>query len=189
VNPNDAARLLAVAAAFDNRKPDSTSAQAWALALGDRRFEECQRAIVEHYQTSTEWIMPAHVIAAVKKVRTGRLEDVTTQPPPGLDPDDTGAYSRWLKSELRRVADGLPPTEQPYNATRAIGELRSVLRSVPAIEAKPREKSAEHEQRMAQARAELDAHPARREFAMPTAEPTHQEPTMPEPESQETADA
>jgi hypothetical protein len=174
MTPTEAAALLTICAAYDNRKPDPDAAKAWAMALDGYRFEDCREAVVAHYRASREWIMPSDVIAAVKKVRGGRIEDVTTQPPAGLDPDDTGSYSRWLKSELRRVADGLPPTVQPYDATRAIGELRSVLRSVPQIEAKPPEKTAEHQAALDKARAELPKAAPIRDTEPPMQEPTEE---------------
>jgi hypothetical protein len=157
---SEAAALLTICAAYDNRKPDADQAKAWGMALDGLRFEDCREAIVQHYRGSREWIMPADVFAAVRKTRTSRLEDVAPTPPPGLDPDDTGAYARWLAVVRQAIADGREPEEYEYAATRHIGELRHVLRAVPAIEAKPREKSAEHEDRKAAAEAELRARPA-----------------------------
>jgi hypothetical protein len=156
----EAAALLTICAAYDNRKPDADQAKAWAMALDGLRFEDCREAIVQHYRASREWIMPADVFAAVKKVRTGRLEDVALTPPEGMDPDDTAAYTRWLAEHRRAIADGIESSIEEYRATRHIGELRHIFRPVPAIEAKPREKSAEHEDRKAAAEAELRARPA-----------------------------
>lgn len=47
--------------------------QAWALALDGLRFHDCRAVIVEHYQRSTDWIMPKHVIDAVRRLRDKRL--------------------------------------------------------------------------------------------------------------------
>jgi len=156
VNPNEAAQLLAIAAAYDNRKPDATAAQAWAVALAEYRFEDCQKAIVEHYRTSDAWMMPVHVITAVKKVRGGRIEDKAPQPPQGLDPDDTAAYQAWLRGVNRAIADGREVPTEDYRATRHIRELKA-FRKPPALEGKPHEKSADHDERKAQARKELEA--------------------------------
>jgi hypothetical protein len=162
----EAAALLTICAAYDNRKPDADQAKAWAMALDGLRFEDCREAIVQHYRASREWIMPADVVSAVKKTRTSRLEDVAPSPPPGLDPDDTGAYAHWLAVVRQAIADGREVPAEDYAATRHVGELRHVLRPVPAIEAKPREKSAEHDDRKAAAEAELRARPA-----VPVADP------------------
>jgi hypothetical protein len=158
MTPTEAAALLTICAAYDNRKPDPDAAKAWAMALDSYRFEDCRAAIVTHYRTSREWIMPADVITAVKRTRTGRLEDAAPCPPAGLDPDDTSAYTRWLRGVRRAIADGCEVHVEDYPATRAIGELRHVLRDVSAIAAiavRPRAGTAEHEAALERARAEL----------------------------------
>jgi hypothetical protein len=155
MTPTEAAALLTICAAYDNRKPDVDAAKAWAMALDGYRFEDCRDAIVGHYRTSREWIMPADVITAVKRIRTGRLEDAAPCPPAGLDPDDTSAYTRWLRRVRRAIADGCEVPAEDYPATRQLGELRHVLRAVPAIEARPRARTAEHEAALERARAEL----------------------------------
>src|SRR5690349_10856427 len=107
MNTQEAAALLAIAAAFDNRKPDPDAAKAWSVALDGFRFEDCRDVIVAHYRATTEWLMPHHVIAGVRKIRDTRLRqagDLT--PPPGLDPIETVA---WLAEAERRVADGDAP--------------------------------------------------------------------------------
>jgi hypothetical protein len=101
--------------------------------------------------------MPADVITAVRKVRAGRIEDVALTPPADMDPDDTGRYARWLGHVRRQIADGQEPPAEPYPATRAIGELRGVVKALPPVPLKPPQVSAEHDARMAEVRAELDA--------------------------------
>lgn len=106
MTPAEAAALLGVAAAFDNRKPDADAAQAWALALSGLRFEDCRDAIVAHYRASSEWLMPSAVIAAVKRVRAKRIADVGDLcPPPGLTEPEERA---WLREARRRIGDGEP---------------------------------------------------------------------------------
>ena len=52
MTPTDAARLLTLAAAYDNRKPDADQAKAWAMVLDGLRFEDCCEAIVAHYRAT-----------------------------------------------------------------------------------------------------------------------------------------
>lgn len=163
MTPAEAQALLTICAAFDNRKPDPDAAQAWSLALAGLRFEDCRDAIVKHYQESREWIMPADVRAEVKRVRGGRVDHETVPIPPGFDPDDTSAYQRLLAESRRAQADGREVVLPEYRPTRHIRELTSVFRALPPAPVKPREKTAEHDERLAAARAELDNHPARRE--------------------------
>ena len=126
----EAAALLTVAAAFDNRKPDPDAAKAWALALDGLRFDDCRDAIVAHYRKSREWIMPSDVIAGVNAIRTKRVKDYGPLPAPDhLDPDAEDfdqQYSRYIRESNRAIADGEILPGQP-------------LFDAPAIEASPRD--------------------------------------------------
>lgn len=132
MTPAEAAALLAVAAAFDNRKPDADAAKAWSVALDGYRFEDCRDAIVAHYRSSSDWIMPAHVVAGVKRIRASRIDAVALTPPRELDPDDTAAYQRWLAEERARVADGgQPSTPAAVGARRNVAELGQIGQVIP----------------------------------------------------------
>jgi hypothetical protein len=65
MSPADAAKLLTIASAYDNRKPDADQARAWALILDDIRFEDAQAVVVEHFRRSRTWLMPVDIIEAV----------------------------------------------------------------------------------------------------------------------------
>ena len=130
MNLPEAQMLLTVAAAFDNRKPDADAATAWSVALDGYRFEDCRDAIVAHYRSSSDWLMPAHVVAAVKRMRAGRIDAAALTPPRDLDPDDTAAYRRWLAGERARVADGGEPVPVEVGH-RNIAELGQAGRAVP----------------------------------------------------------
>jgi hypothetical protein len=128
MTPTEAAALLTVAAAYDNRKPDEDAAKAWAMALDGFRFHDCRDVIVAHYRVSTDWIMPAHVIGAVKKLRSKRIsEALMPDPPPDLTPLQTIA---WQKDTVRRIADGEEITTEGYGelVQRDLPELRSLIR-------------------------------------------------------------
>jgi hypothetical protein len=73
----EAARLLALAAAFDNRKPDTSGAAptAWADALDDLNADDCATAIRRHYRASTEFVMPAHVRRIVHDIHDERARE------------------------------------------------------------------------------------------------------------------
>lgn len=104
MTPAEAATLLAIAAGFDNRKPDADAATAWAMALDGLRFTDCRDAIVAHYRSSSEWLMPVMVRDAVRRIRSKRIDEHPPLiPPPGLDDADELA---WLADATRRVGDG-----------------------------------------------------------------------------------
>lgn len=126
MTPAEAQMLLGIAASFDNRKPNEETAIAWSHALGDLPYVDCRDAIVRHYQASSEWLMPAKVIADVKRVRAKRLEDhPPLTPPRDLSPLETNA---WLREARRRVADG-----EVIDCDAAYGELKP--RNLPDLKA------------------------------------------------------
>lgn len=108
VTPGDAARLLALAAAYDRRTIGEADAVAWADVLADLDVADCAQAIREHYTISTDWIMPAHVRRIVRRLRAERItrdpEDV-----PDADPNDVPAYLEALRAGRKRRADGDRP--------------------------------------------------------------------------------
>jgi hypothetical protein len=115
MKPAEAAVLLTIAAAYDNRKPDADQAKAWAMALDGLRFEDCRTVIVEHYRKSREWLMPVDVVMGVKRLRAQRLDDYGPIPAPkGIDPDDKPRYQRARLEMQTRIADGdLVRQEEP----------------------------------------------------------------------------
>ena len=123
MNTQEAAALLGIAAAFDNRKPDPDAAKAWSVALDGFRFEDCRDVIVAHYRGSSDWLMPSHIIAGVKRIRSKRLEEAPPLIPPAELDGDPIKTNAWLKVWRRRIADGDPaPT---------YGELRA--RNMPDL--------------------------------------------------------
>ena len=140
MTPAEAAALLTIAAAYDNRKPDPDAAKAWAMALEGLRFEDCREAVVAYYRSSREWLMPVDVIQAVKRLRHARIDAFGPfDPPPELDPKD---YSPWLADMLRRIGDGdlTDPAEldPPGRMARELPPLDGVMPRVPAEYAKAR---------------------------------------------------
>jgi hypothetical protein len=133
MTPGEATALLAVAAAFDNRKPDADAATAWSIALGNLPYVDCRDAIVQHYRKTTDWLMPAHIIATVGKVRRDRLEDAPAlTPPPGLN---VAEYLTWLKGARARIAAG-----ETIDCDAAYGELKQrYLPELRALMPKPEE--------------------------------------------------
>lgn len=59
------ARLLAAAAAVDNRHVTREAVAAWMQAIGHLQYPECVEALGEHRRSSTEYLQPAHIAALV----------------------------------------------------------------------------------------------------------------------------
>ena len=135
MKPTEAAALLTIAAAYDNRKPDADQAKAWAMALDDLRFEDCRDVIVAHYKRSREWLMPVDVIGGVRRLREKRIADYgPIEPPSSLDPDDTASYARFVQDARRRIADGelTTPRVDAALTRRDVASLGQIGRSVPS---------------------------------------------------------
>lgn len=108
MTPTDAATLLTMASAFDGRKPDEHAARAWAAVLEGLRIEDCRAAVIEHYQTSRDWMMPADIRSAVRKARAKRLEEWVRRNGPIMPPpmDSNEAEIAFVVEAKRRIADG-----------------------------------------------------------------------------------
>lgn len=118
MSPADAGKLLALCAAFDNRKPDTSgmAAAAWADALGGLSFEDCAAAIRKHYRETDRYIMPSHVRAGVDKLnelRAARLR----------------ASDEWR--EERRAVEAPPEQRVKPEAIRAFIEQFAARRALP----------------------------------------------------------
>lgn len=128
MTPAEAQVLLSMASAFDNRKPDADAAKAWSAALDDLRFEDCRVALIAHFKTSNDWLMPAMIRTSVRRMRSSRLEDhPPLTPPPDLTPLQTIA---WRKGMNQRVADGEqidPDAAYGELKPRNLGDLRSLM--------------------------------------------------------------
>jgi len=62
-------QLMAAAMAYDNRNPGEANLAAWAEAADRGRwtYEAALEAVHMHYATSTEFLMPGHITAMLKR--------------------------------------------------------------------------------------------------------------------------
>jgi hypothetical protein len=64
--------VLKVVAALDRRKITDADVDVWHACLRDRSIDDCTAAVISHFQTSTEWLMPAHVLRLAKAISQDR---------------------------------------------------------------------------------------------------------------------
>jgi hypothetical protein len=77
MNRAETAELLSLAASYDRRTIGEADVHAWHAALGHYEFDDCRDALIEHYRSSTEWVLPAHirrVVVSRNNTRSGPLE-------------------------------------------------------------------------------------------------------------------
>lgn len=121
VTAPEAVALLTIASGYDHRKPDRDMSTAWAAALADIDYDDARAVVVAHFQKSTEWLMPAHIIQGVRKIeaeRAAATPDVYELEPPTWVTDLEGdefdaAYLVWVKEQARRARRGEPLESGP----------------------------------------------------------------------------
>lgn len=117
MNPTEAAQLLTHAAAFDNRKPSTGAALAWAAALKDVPLDaDAIAAIARYYGQAGDdpnerrWLQPHHVRHHRQAIRNERVELVN--PLYDGDPDETPEQAiENLRALLADAASGRLPTQ------------------------------------------------------------------------------
>jgi hypothetical protein len=73
-----------------------------------------------------------------------------------MDADDVTGYLRWLAGVRRAIADGDPSPEVPVLPSRNLGNLKELVRRVPAVTTSAPAKDPEWQRRKESARGELD---------------------------------
>lgn len=69
---SETAKILAKAALIDNRHIDRETVKAWHEVIGHIDFDVALAALTIHRRTSTEYLMPAHIIANLRRARDER---------------------------------------------------------------------------------------------------------------------
>lgn len=61
MSPKQTEKLLNLMAAFDHRTVTEFDADAWHHVVGDLDYRQACDAVLDHYRTSSERMMPVHV--------------------------------------------------------------------------------------------------------------------------------
>jgi hypothetical protein len=139
VTAPEATALLAIAAGFDNRKPDRDTVRAWTEALADVDYDDARTVVINHFHESTEWLMPAHIVKGVRAIEAERVAaapNLYELEPPRRVTDLDGeafdaAYMDWLQESARRVRRGLPvETGERAPAVDDADRVRELVASV-----------------------------------------------------------
>jgi len=125
MTPGDATRVLTLAASYDQRTIGETDALAWAKVLGDTNIDDAFQAIVDHYSRETRRLMPADVLAGVRRIRNARLAEVPEEVP-DADPEDVLAYQLALREQRHRVADGTERQRPITEFVKPIAERKAI---------------------------------------------------------------
>ena len=119
MTPDDAAKLLASCAAFDNRQPSQIAMRAWATSLKDVPLDQdCFDAVARYYGTPPKeagqrlWIQPHDVRSWRDIIRKERLENFVYDGNPDESPKQ---YLANYRRQMNAVASGRisGPTDAP----------------------------------------------------------------------------
>lgn len=139
MNKADAAKLLAFAAAFDQRTIGDADVHAWALALADLPWDDTAReAIAAFYGTTgphgapeeRRFIQPHHVRTGRARIRHDRLARIV-EPAPNHVEGVTSAQE--LRALRRAIADGEIPDQTAADRYTAWGGSLHLLHEPPAL--------------------------------------------------------
>lgn len=119
---SETAKVVTAVAVYDRRVTlDEATAELqvelWHRAIGHLDYADALDAVVEYYQTTTETIMPADVIAGAEDQRRSRLAHV----PPmevlmaGVDPADP-QYVATYQRRREDAAQRRTPPPDPFGA-------------------------------------------------------------------------
>lgn len=100
---------------------DEYTADTWCELLADLRLTDCTEA-VKRLGQEQPFIAPSEIRAAVRKIRTDRLDRIALPDP---NPDMTPVQTiEWLRNTRRAIADGTyVAPEPPQLAPRPVAEL------------------------------------------------------------------
>lgn len=124
MTPQEASKVLAKAAAYDNRQPDQAAALAWSEALDrDLPLPDALRIVSEHYQDERAWIMPADINRRWRTLGKTRLANAERRGLPEA-PDDVvdnpRAWLTWKRTQIRAIKAGATPAQAQAQATKSI---------------------------------------------------------------------
>lgn len=107
-------KLLTLMAAYDQRKVGEADVMAWSEIVGKFDFEDAKAAVLAHYATTADRIMPAHIAVFVKNREADRaarsrpgmtMSETVESDIPDADPDDVQGYLRALREGRTRPYD------------------------------------------------------------------------------------
>lgn len=119
MKPGDAARVLAKAAAFDQRTIGEADIAAWYEALADLDAADALAAVTRHYAESDKRLMPVHVRTHALDIRRDRQQrereaeqrhELTAYAATGVGVRDRSAEVADMVAKLRQKLGPSDPT-------------------------------------------------------------------------------
>ncbi len=120
MTPQETSAVLAMIGTYDRREFTPADVKAWHAAWDHAlTFEDARHAVSEHYRTSTDWLMPAHINRIAKSRRDDRA--MRNALPAGgsgfggMPPWFRAEYQRHRKLNAGRYDRDVPAVEDGYD--------------------------------------------------------------------------
>lgn len=68
MNKSEVAKLLTLVSTFDSRTVGIDTVEAWHTILADVDLQDAVTAVRNHFATSTDYMMPAHIVTASRRL-------------------------------------------------------------------------------------------------------------------------
>lgn len=118
MNLVEASRLLAKVSGNDGRQVGESTVLAWQETLADVPYPDAMAAVSVHYRESTDFLMPAHLVALVTRLRTERRQAERDQGhDERLHAYDKRAAAGDLPPATRKAVEAATGANRPHNLT------------------------------------------------------------------------
>jgi hypothetical protein len=107
VNRQQIGQLLTEAALIDNRAITPALVQIWHKYLEPFEYADAVAALDWHRINSTEYLVPAHITAGIRRIRAERLAHTPTPPPAPEIAADAKRGLSTLRQAVKAIGDGL----------------------------------------------------------------------------------
>lgn len=124
MNLTDTDQLLTLIQNMDKRKIDDAAVLLWQQILGDLEYTDCVRAAINHFRESTDYLLPAHIVAGARAIERERIREdnhrKALEAAPATDSRPLADRSQEIRDFVARVRSTLPPGD-PASLKRGHG--------------------------------------------------------------------
>lgn len=104
--------LLTLIAVFDHRRFDDATVLAWHEVFANDAFDDCRAAVIKHFSSSAEYLMPVHVRSGAIEIRNRRRSAIDRQERLALAAGPTvRERSLEVHQLIQQLRDSLPPVD------------------------------------------------------------------------------
>lgn len=109
---SEAGEVMELISTYDNRQVTKEVSTAWYDLIYPYTLAEAKFAVKKHYNESSEWLMPAHIVRIIKTERKNRLSKLGPINPSRADMADAGTELATARELTAAIASGQLTPEQ-----------------------------------------------------------------------------